>query len=490
MTIFQWTGSAGTGDFSTAANWTPAAGAPPGPNDMAKIEGAAVPITGTGNPKILYTSGTVKLAGHFTETYGSPVNAQQLTLLPGAVLTTPMLHFVVGIESNPPMIGNMKVDAGSIVVIVGSHTPDNYAIEMPELAGSDATLVVEGAGAVVNGGDLPMSIGQNGPGVLTIRHGGVMSVGNADPLIYPWCLVIGNHPESSGTVDVQHAALLARGQIIVGRNSTGTLNVDEGGLVVAENLAIGWEPKSQQVTPSGATTTTEGIGSVTVKGRDARLIVDNQLEVQHMGTGSLTVEDHGFVSAGVGIIVNGAISLANGMIDTLALGVYKGGTLLGSGTVIAAQGIDNSGGTITADGKLILVGDIDNADNGNAYSMTVAAGGELQCFGALTDDGKLSLQAHSLASLEAVESGQTVSFDGLHAKLVLRSPGAFAGAISGFAHTHEIVVNAEVTGIVFGSGVLTVHGLSNLVVAQLQMIGPYNPSSFQLVQGFPGVITV
>ncbi|MFM0029813.1 hypothetical protein PQR70_26620 [Paraburkholderia madseniana] len=458
---------------------------------MARIEGAAVPITGTGNPKILYTTNTVRFAGHFTAAYGSPVNAQQLTLLPGAVLTTPMLHFVVGIDGPAsPLTGNMKVDAGGTAVIVGSHTPDNYAIEMSELHGSTANLVVEGAGAVVNGGNLPMSVGQTGSSTLRIRHGGVVSVGNDDPLIYPWCLVIGNHQGSSGTVEVQHASLLARGQIIVGRNSTGTLNVDAGGLVVAENLAIGWEPKREQVTQSG-TTVTEGIGTVTVKGRDARLIVDNQLEVQHMGTGSLAVADHGFVSAGVGIIVNGALSLANGIVDTLAVGIYDGGTLSGSGTVIAAQGINNNGGKITADRKLILVGDIDNpANSANSANpmMMVAANGELQCFGALTDNGTLSLQAHSVASLEAVDAGQTISFDGQHAKLVLRSPGAFAGSISNFTHTHKIVVEAYVTGIAFASGVLTVKGLGSNVIAQLQIAGP--PPNFHLAQqGFPGEIT-
>lgn len=484
MAIFQWTGSANTGDFSTAGNWQPAAGAPPGPNDLAKIEGAAVPITGTGNPEILYTSGTVKLAGHFTETYGSPVNAQQLTLLPGAVLTTPMVHFVVSIDSPPPLIGNMTVGEGSAVVIAGSHTPNNYAIEMSELAGSNASLVVEGAGAVVNGGNLPMSVGQAGPSLLTIRNGGVVSVGNADPLIYPWCLVIGNHQGSSGTVQVQRAALLGHGEIIVGRNSTGTLNVDEGGLVVAEDLAIGWEPKNSQITPP-----TEGIGAVTVKGRDARLIVDNQLEVQHMGSGLLTVADHGFVSAGVGIVVNGTLSLANGLIDTLALGVNSGGTLSGNGTVIAAQGITNNGGVITADGKLILVGDVDNAAIPHGSPMTVAAGGELQVFGALTDDGTLSLQAQSVASLEAVASAQTVSFDGAHASLVLRSPGGFEGSISGFGQTHKIVLEAEVTGIAFASGVLTATGPGG-TVAQLQMIGPYEPPNFLLTPGFPGVIRV
>lgn len=486
MAIFKWTGGAGTGDFSTPGNWSPATGAPPGSTDMAQIHGAAAPVTGTGNPEILYTTDTVKLAGHFTAAYGSPVNAQQLSLLSGAVLTTPMLHFVVDIDPSPPPMGNMTVEGGSVVVIAGSHAPDNYAIEMSELSGSSSKLVVDGAGAVVNGGNLPMSVGQTGPSVLTVKNCGVVSVGNADPLIYPWCLVIGNHPHSSGTVEVESGgSLLGHGQIIVGRNSKGALNVDAGGLVVAENLAIGWEPESQQ----GSSSPTEGIGTVTVKGQGAQLIVNNQLEVQHMGSGTMTIEDNGFVSAGVGILVNGTLSLANGVINTLAVGVNTGGTLSGNGTIIAAQGITNNGGVITVDGTLIVVGGIDNAAISSGSSMIVAAGGELQCFGALTDDGTLSLQAQSTASLEAVASGQTISFDGPHASIVLRNPGGFGGSISGFGPTHKIVIEADVTSLVFAGGTLTANGPGGLV-ATLLMNGSYGPGSFVLASGFPGVITV
>ncbi|TCG03537.1 hypothetical protein BZM27_47775 [Paraburkholderia steynii] len=206
-----------------------------------------------------------------------------------------------------------------------------------------------------------------------------------------------------------------------------------------------------------------------------------------MGTGSLVVKDHGIVSAGVGIIVNGALTLAKGMVNTQAIGIYEGATLSGSGTVIAAQGINNNGGTITADGTLIVIGDIDYPPNPSAPMMIVAAHGELQCFGALTDNGTLSLQDHSVASLEAVDPGQTISFDGHHAKLVLRTPGAFAGSISGFKHKDEIVVEADVTGIALAGDVLTVQGLGSTVIAQLQITGTL--PTFHLQQGFPGVIT-
>ena len=163
----------------------------------------------------------------------------------------------------------------------------------------------------------------------------------------------------------------------------------------------------------------------------------------------------------------------------------------GSGTVIAVQGFNNNGGTITADGKLILIGDIDNPANPDApdvHMVIVAANGELQCFGALTDTGKLSLRDHSVASLEAVDEQQTISFDSQHATLVLRSPGAFAGSISGFKQHDKIVVEADVTGIVFASPVLTVNGPGSTVIAQLQIAGA-DPGFRLVAPGFPGVIT-
>jgi len=478
MANFQWTGSANAGDFSTAANWQPAAGAPPGLNDTALIENPATPITGTGTAHILYTSGPVEFEGHFTATYGSPVNGQPLSLRPGTVLTTAMLHSPVALVPNAPNTGTLKVRASSRVVIEGSHTPNNYAIQLAQSAGTDATLVVEGAGAVVNGGNLPMSVGQEGNGVLTIRDGGVVSVGNDDPLIYPWCLVIGNHPGSFGTVEVQQATLIAHGQIIVGRKSEGTIWVSAGGLIVAEDMAIGWAPSA-----SPGTSQNEGIGAVEVRGHDARLIVANLLEVQHMGVGALAVKDGAFVSAGIGLIVNGPLVLEDGTIETTALDINA--TLRGSGTISASQGISNSG-TITAEARLLLIGNIDNS-----ALIEIASGGDLRCLGALTDEGDITLQANSVASLESV-SGQTITFGGSHARLVLRSPGAFNGSITGFAATHEIVVYAEVSGLVYSTidKVLTVNGSGGGPIAQIKMNGSYMSNSFHLAPGFPSVISV
>ncbi|MGF6810855.1 hypothetical protein OKW30_006047 [Paraburkholderia sp. Clong3] len=164
-----------------------------------------------------------------------------------------------------------------------------------------------------------------------------------------------------------------------------------------------------------------------------------------------------------------------------------GATLTGHGTVIATAGFSNDmGGAITAEQQLNLIGDIDNAG-----TITVAAGGELRCFGTLEDSGSIALQANSVGSLEAVASGQTITFAGNHAKLVLRNPGAFSGAINGFGLTHSIELEAEATVPNFASGVLTLTVPPGKVVAQLQMQGPfpYTTLNFHVAPGLSSVIT-
>ncbi|WP_028217690.1 hypothetical protein [Paraburkholderia oxyphila] len=482
MANYQWTGSSGTGVFAVAANWnlgSTVASVPPGPNDFATIASAAEAITGGGTVETLFFQGTDRVAGQLTATYGSPVNGE-VTLLPGAVLTAPMLHIGVQLPqgAQAPFVGTLTVGKDSRVVIAGTHTIDNYGIMLAAVAptgkapGSNATLVVDGENAVVDGGNLPMSVGQVDKGQLIVRNSGTVSVGNDDPLIYPWPLVIGNHPGANGEVQVSTNGLLqARGQVIVGREANGTLEVSEGGTVVAKDLAIGWAPATG--------TQPAGVGTVTVTGGNARLVVENQLEVQHMGTGSLTVENNGFVSAGISILVNGTLTLSGGQIETNALAVNPPATLSGSGTVTAAAGFYIAG-TVTAANALNLIGDIDNAS-----TITVAENGHLRCLGTIVDTGKIALQLNGIASVEAVPSSQTIEFLGNGARLVLLNPGAFLGNISGFAASHKIELDTIANKLVYTAPpLLTVEDAHGNVVAQLTFDTTY-PGGFKFDAGAP-----
>jgi T5SS/PEP-CTERM-associated repeat protein len=438
-----------------------------------------MPITGTGTAQILNFGGGNSVEGHLVATSGCPVN-EELMLLAGATLTTHILHIGTNGPNQPTTHAAKVTVHNSSVVITGCNPPDTFAIGIAnrDVAGTQGTLAVQGAHARVNGGNLPMCVGHSGAGVLTITQGAVVTVGNGDPIKYPWALVIGNHLTSNGTVEVSHGSLLVNGQVIVGRNAVGKLDVNQGGLVVAESMAIGWAPDSGQHD--------QGKGSVTVKGTDARLIVNGSLEVGHMGAGSLTVAEHGFVSAAMSIYVIGSISLDHGQIETTALGIDPHAVLSGNGTVIVSAGLNVSeNGAINAHQQLNLVGDIDNAG-----TITVAVGGDLRCIGTLLDEkGSIKLHANSVASLEAVQSDQqTITFAGQNARLVLRSPAAFGGTIDGFGLTHAIELEAEADNRTYAGNTLTVTGPSG-VVAQLQMSGNYTEPNFALASGFPSVIT-
>jgi len=471
MTTYSWTGAAGTEDFSTPNNWLVASPPPPpalpvpGPGDDAMFDTASATIAGTGTAGRLIFGGSDVVRGQLTAVMGTQA-AADLSLHPGAVLTTPFIG--IGVSSGD--VGKLTIGKHSSLVVNGFHLPNNYAIGVANATGSIGTLRVHGAGATLNGGGEPMSIGQNGNGVMQIEDGGMVSAGNADPLIYPWAVIIGNHAGANGTVEVSNGSLLAQGEIIVGRSTSGMLKIGPSGLVSAPDLAAGWTPAGQ--------------GSITVHGEHARLVLINTLEVGHMGFGSLDVTDHGVVSAGVSIIVNGPVTLADGLIETTGMAVNASGTLVGHGTVIAAAGCINTG-NISASQQLTLIGPMQN--NG---MIKAVAGSDLRFVGAISGSGTITLTAGSTASLEAVASGQTVAFSGGSSKLVLRSPPAFSGSISGFNGTDTIVLDAPATNFSFVPGLLTVFdgAIPGVIVAQLAMIGPYSVVNFDLVPGNPAVI--
>ncbi|MGF6781814.1 hypothetical protein [Paraburkholderia sp. GAS334] len=328
--------------------------------------------------------------------------------------------------------------------MIGNHVTNGQAAT-GKVKVSNASLVARGQ----------IIVGRRDTGTLEV---------NARASVVADDMVIGY--AGPGQVTVSDASLVARGQLIVGQNATGTLEVNAGASVVADDMSIGY------AAPAGQ-------GSVSVNGHNARLLVTNALEVQHMGTGSLTVTGKGSVSAGMGIFVDGTLSLSDGQIETTALGLGTGGTLTGHGTVTAVAGFDLSG-TITAGNSLNLIGDIDNSGK-----ITVATGGHLRCFGTLlADNGTIELQANSVATVEAVQTGQTITFSGLKARLELRSPGAFSGTIDGFARTHTIELDAEANSFTLVGNMLTISGPSG-TVAQLQMTGSPSANDFRLNQ-LPG----
>jgi T5SS/PEP-CTERM-associated repeat protein len=457
MEDYEWTASASTADFGVVGNWQIAglpAAVPPGTGDRATIDTAGAVITGAGTVAYLLFLDLMAVQGPLTGLLAIKVSAD-MTLLPGAVLTTSLLN--IAMQTNDA--GTLLVGEHSSLVINGDHPANSYAIFVGQGVGSKGKLHVHGNGAVVNGGGEPVVIGHKGHGALRIRKGGSATFGNADPYLFPYAVVIGNRNGSEGRVRVSDAALSARGEIVVGRAGNGVLEVMRAGVVAAEKMEIGLSAG--------------GAGSVTVDGERTLLTVATTLTIGVAGSGSLVVGNRGCVAVNFGIQVNGNLMMSDGLIETGSLVVNAGGTLAGHGKVIAAAGFANTG-TITAHHRLVLIGDISN--NG---AIEVDANGYLECpgaFGATGDTGSMVLAAGGIASLGAVTSGQTVSFTG-NGRLKLHSPQSFAGVIAGFSPGDTIELDAQPTATpTFGVGVLTI--LVNGFTAGLKMSGTYTTTSF------------
>lgn len=185
-----------------------------------------------------------------------------------------------------------------------------------------------------NGGDLV--VGQDGNGTLNIGNGGRVS--NADGYV-------GSGAGSQGNVTVSghdgggHASTwTSTGQIIIGDSGTGSLRIEDGGVSNSALASIG--------------SSIGGVGSITVSGRDINGHAStwnntNQIYVGGAGTGTLNILDGGVVNSGQAVIAfetggQGDVTVSgrhvNGNASTwnAANNIYVG--FSGNGTLTIADG--------------------------------------------------------------------------------------------------------------------------------------------------------
>lgn len=244
----------------------------------------------------------------------------------------------VGIPS--PGVGTLTIQDGGTVIndagFIGNGATEQGHVTVSGHDGSG------NASTWTNNGDL--AVGQDGKGTLIIQNGGVVNNG--------WGY-IGAGTGSQGDVTVSgrdingHASTWTNtSQLFVGDAGTGTLNIQNGGVVNSGWATIG---------NSG------GTGSVIVSGRDVNGNAStwnntNPIYIGGNGTGTLTILDGGVVNSGQGLIGNssGANSVTvsgrdiNGYASTwnAANNIYVG--FSGNGTLTVADG--GAVGTISSGG--------------------------------------------------------------------------------------------------------------------------------------------
>ena len=231
----------------------------------------------------------------------------------------------------------------SLIVLLGSSS---VAFAQATIDGG-ATVTVPGTESSPwnVGGDL--TVGDVGTGTLLVENGGIVSN------IYGY---IGKNSGSTGSVTVSGAGSQWNNSdnLYVGVSGTGTLLVENGGIVSSKNGIIGSE--------SGSTS------SVTVRGAGSQWNNSGYLYVGGFGTGTLLVENGGIVSN-----INGHIGFqsgGNGSVTVSGAGsqwnnsgnLYVG--LFGTGTLLVENGgiVSNPHGYI-------------GNDSGGTGSVTVSGAG-------------------------------------------------------------------------------------------------------------------
>lgn len=349
---------------------------------------------GYGGNGTLALSNGASLSGHYLLVGNNPASAGWLTV-DGAGSTINLLNDLhVGISGT----GTLAVTNGGVInssqLILGTN------------AGGDGTATVDGAGSQIN----PFTyivVGSGGTGTLNITNGGQVSGG------YFYGTSIGDQSGSTGTVTVSGTgSKLQTGQLTIGNNGTGTLNVSHGGQASAGIISLGNNAGASgtlAITAGGQAAAGQmyvgygGTGTLTVDGAGSTLEVASSLAVGYFATGTLRISNGGQVLAAtaspatitVGYGASGAIAIDGpgstfGFAgSTLYLGYGSAGTMAitNGGTATIGNATLGTNGTLTVDGA----GSLFTADTltmgffgGSTSTLTVSNGGTVTTANAIT----------------------------------------------------------------------------------------------------------
>lgn len=143
-------------------------------------------------------------------------------------------------------------------------------------AGSTGAATVTGAGSswIIDG--IVFDVGSQGSGTLNIEDGGLVSLARG---------IVGGSAAAEGIVTVTGVGSILRnsGKLDIGYFGTGTLSITDGGAVENTVAKIGYENGSS--------------GTVTVSGEGSNWTSSGYLDVGYSGTGNLTIADGGTVSS-------------------------------------------------------------------------------------------------------------------------------------------------------------------------------------------------
>ena len=359
-----------------------------------------------------------------------------------------------GVDANNAGVNVGVSGTGSLAITAGATLTNPLAyIKVAQFGGSAGTVVVSDAGSSLDAGGL-LRVGDRGNGTMTVEDGATVSVGQVQ---------VGDYNGSAGRLDIDSGAS-------VSTSSASTIDVGpqaiQGGTiqVAAGSFELGVQAGS--------------FGFVDVN--DGTLTVEGDLTIGGSGSGTLSVESGGVVSAGdatVGVAatlflnpggtlqaasltVHGGIFMSGGVLDPPGqIAVDAGGDISGFGTVVGA--IDDTGRVTAAGGTLDVTGDVSGTG-----ALTITSPGALQLDGTVTN-------------------AAGILFGGAGESLILGAAAKIETAISGLYNDDTVALDGQtIVSAVYtaATGELALAGSTGAAV-DLTLLGAHRQNDFTLVDG-------
>lgn len=263
-----WTGQGGNANWSTSTNWTTGFGGSRSPQDLDSLvfnnQARLVQVVDISRmlTDISFSAG----AGGFT--FNSSVTPQALTHLGNITNSSSFLQtFNVRLSANGS--GTQNWNGGSVGMVLSNAW-------LPDVV-SDNTLNLQNKVALTNQGDALLGGVALANSTLNILSGSSATTTGA--------LTLGRDFGSQGTVLVGglQSKLTSQGDLTAGHGSTGTLTVQNGGVLNSGNTFIG--------------KVLGGDGLVVVSGTAASWVNTGNLSIGEAGAGSVRVEAGGKFNA-------------------------------------------------------------------------------------------------------------------------------------------------------------------------------------------------
>jgi T5SS/PEP-CTERM-associated repeat protein len=244
-----------------------------------------------------------------------------------------------------PSAGNsdtLSITGGGVVKQIGPAVTYTNAMLIGTagasgtLAPADGMVLVSGVGSLLDVGANNIDVAANGgTGALIVQQGGTVDAGSANSSLSASVLIANSAGNGSIRVTDAGSTLNATGYFLDGRGGTGSLTIENGGLVVVRDAPLNGSGigigAGRSAGPSSAANV-GGTGVATVSGGCVLDLASNVSGITVGGdgvNGVLDVNSGGTVLAGTGVTVGTATEL-NGTIygGTGSLNIGAGGTVL------------------------------------------------------------------------------------------------------------------------------------------------------------------